>query len=260
MNLGTLFVKSFATIDHGGITTPKGHSVWESDQHGPADIKRAQVLAVPYVAFGKLNLPDKLAFSVATLALRDGPAEHNKQMGLFLVIPDGSLSTDRAFRDSIEQGNPSPALFAATLPSSPVADIAIYHRLTGPNIVFAGGDSPLVAALISSTIKTTDGDCDEVLVVMVDEMAESSAAADSSLVTPPYAAALLLGIRPEKELPALSFEQNASVSIQETGRESDSRLCESLAEALKNCSSLRVPVCAGSFRGYICLESPRKDG
>ena len=35
-------------------------------------------------------------------------------------------------------GGPSPTLFAYTLPSAAIGEIAIRHRLTGPNLCFVG--------------------------------------------------------------------------------------------------------------------------
>jgi len=42
-------------------------------------------------------------------------------------------------------GGPSPTLFAYTLPSAAVGEIAIRHKLTGPNLCFVGGDAELLA-------------------------------------------------------------------------------------------------------------------
>ena len=248
MSPGTVFVKSFAIIDGRGIATPKGRIRWDEGQTGPADVRRAQVLPAPYVAFGKLNLPDRLAFSAASLALRDGPGERNNRMGVFLAIPGGSLSTDRAYRASVEQGNPSPALFSATLPSSPIADIAIYHQLTGPNIVFAGGDSPFFAALEYVLLMMECGRLDEALVVLVDEPVETEAHPQ------PSATALLVGTSPGSVSFELSREPPESPLQQDQPSTLDTVLCITLCDALEKSGSLRMPVCAGGFKGYICLK------
>jgi hypothetical protein len=260
VSLHTLYITSYASIDQRGISTPKGHVCWEPDQKNPGDIRRAQVLAAPYVAFGKLNLPDKLAFSAASLALRDGPGGYNNHMGVFLAIPGGSLSTDRAFRDSIEQGNPSPALFSATLPSSPVADIAIYHHLTGPNIVFAGGDSPFISALGYTALQPEMERPRETMVVFIDEPVE--AVGMSATPTPlllPSAVALVLVTEPVPSLASLSFEPLDHDFPAETPSTTDAEFSMALTATLEKCGSMRMPVCAGGFKGYICLNFPRKD-
>ena len=56
-----------------------------------------------------------------------------------LAARAGSLATDVEFwkgRDAA--GGPSPTLFAYTLPSAAIGEIAIRHRLTGPNLCFVG--------------------------------------------------------------------------------------------------------------------------
>ena len=57
----------------------------------------------------------------------------------------GSLATDIEYwkgRDSV--GGPSPSLFAYTLPSSALGEIAIRHHITGPGLCHFGGEDCLV--------------------------------------------------------------------------------------------------------------------
>jgi 3-oxoacyl-(acyl-carrier-protein) synthase len=63
------------------------------------------------------------------------------RVGICLATSVGSLSTDVNFwqgRNGV--GGPSPTLFAYTLPSAAVGEIAIHYKLTGPNLCFVGDD------------------------------------------------------------------------------------------------------------------------
>ena len=70
------------------------------------------------------------------------PGEH---VAICLAASAGSLSTDVEYwkgRDAV--GGPSPTLFAYTLPSAAIGEIAIRHRLTGPNLCFIGGSDEVL--------------------------------------------------------------------------------------------------------------------
>jgi 3-oxoacyl-(acyl-carrier-protein) synthase len=67
-----------------------------------------------------------------------------ERTGICLTARVGSLSTDIEYWKRREStGGPSPTLFAYTLPSAAMGEIAIRCRLTGPNLCFVGGDSDL---------------------------------------------------------------------------------------------------------------------
>jgi hypothetical protein len=178
MNIRNLAVAGFGLLDVSGHHSFSGSFQWESDQRGPADVKRSQVLSKMYLGFGKLNLPDRLAFAAAALAL---PAQIDGcSTGITIGIPKGSLSTDLAYMDSVRSGTPSPALFSATLPSSSITDIAIYFGIKGPDRVFTGVDTPVLYALESAGMMIDNGKCDNVLVIGVwetDNVSQCSAVA-----------------------------------------------------------------------------------
>ena len=91
--------------------------------------------------FGRLDLISQLAvLAVEPLApvLDSVPRD---RIGICMAVRAGSLSTDIEYwkgRDAA--GGPSPLLFTYTLPSSAIGEIAIRHRLTGPNLCFVGND------------------------------------------------------------------------------------------------------------------------
>jgi hypothetical protein len=150
-----------------GIFSSSTHIAWEVNQTGPEDIKREQVLPVPLPTFGRLNMPDKLAFSAAALTL-DGKTDiSSDKSGICIAIPYGTLTTDMFFMESIVKEFPSPSYFSATLPSSAIADIAIYFKFKGPDRVFSGGNNPVVESISSSLRLIKSGKADHILALAV---------------------------------------------------------------------------------------------
>jgi hypothetical protein len=59
----------------------------------------------------------------------------------------GCHKTDEEFLRSVFTGQPSPRLFAYTLPSSPIGEVSIQHRLTGPGSSIVSGRTAAIEAL-----------------------------------------------------------------------------------------------------------------
>lgn len=97
--------------------------------------------------FGRLDLTSQLALlAVESLGI-NFDSQPRERIGICLAARAGSLATDFDFwrgRDTV--GGPSPTLFAYTLPSTAIGEIAIRHRLTGPNLCMVGEDVILVEA------------------------------------------------------------------------------------------------------------------
>jgi hypothetical protein len=138
---------SWGALDFQGLHNPGGKTPWKDGRNDPSRVERNQVLAQPFRSFGKLALADRLAFGAAALALSGTTEGNAPATGISLGIPWGSLSTDLAFRDSIEQGYPSPALFSSTLPSSALTEVAIFFGLKGPNRTLADENGAGLMAL-----------------------------------------------------------------------------------------------------------------
>jgi 3-oxoacyl-(acyl-carrier-protein) synthase len=106
-----------------------------------ADLNSARLGA----RFGRLDLSSQLALlAVESLGVDFGKFSRDR-IAICLAASAGSLSTDFDFwagRDAV--GGPSPTLFAYTLPSAAIGEIAIRHRLTGPNLCFVGDDKMLL--------------------------------------------------------------------------------------------------------------------
>ena len=258
MSAAPIFLAACTVINDTGIHTVGGSVPWEHDQDGPAAITRPQVLDSPYRAFGKLNLPDKLAFSAASLTLRECSVADPDTTGIFLAIPGGSVSTDCLYRQSIEDGAPSPALFSATLPSSPVTDIAIYYRLKGPNTVFPGGTSPLLSAIESAHHALLAGKASGALVLYVEET--TGEAPDLPLL-PPFAAALYFTteLQSASTVPHCTCLPAEKESTVPQPHGCNRTLLVSLLKKLRARDSGQLTVPADGFRGYISIQYTGKE-
>lgn len=243
MSVRDLAVLGFGVLDKSGYHSLKGSFSWDAYQAGPSDVKRSQVLPKLYPGFGKLNLPDRLAFAAASLAL---PADFDGlETGITIGIPNGSLSTDKAYMDSVKTGTPSPALFSATLPSSSITDIAIYFGIKGPDRVFAGTGCPALYALESAGMMIERGKCSGALVVGV---WETRPAEECSAI------ALFLG-HIEK------FSARVRLGLQITGYTSsdglhtveEKEIFYKIGRSLQNRESCRISVSESGWNGYISL-------
>jgi len=148
--MNTLYINGCGAVTKHGIFSASSQKPWDPSQTSIDLIRRDQVLATPLPLFGKLAFPDKLAFSAASLAIEGISGLPQERGGISIAIPYGSLTTDMFFMESALGPLPSPAWFSATLPSSTIADIAIYYKLKGPDRVFCGGNSPIYDALMAA--------------------------------------------------------------------------------------------------------------
>jgi 3-oxoacyl-(acyl-carrier-protein) synthase len=96
--------------------------------------------------FGRMDLLSQLALlSVESLGI-DFDTMDCSRIGVCMSVCAGSLATDIEYwKGRKEVGGPSPTLFAYTLPSSAIGEIAIRYQLTGPNLCFVGTDAMLLA-------------------------------------------------------------------------------------------------------------------
>jgi 3-oxoacyl-(acyl-carrier-protein) synthase len=94
--------------------------------------------------FGRMDLLSQLALlSVESLGIDFEPYDRSR-IGVCISVTAGSLATDIDYwKGRNDVGGPSPTLFAYTLPSSAIGEIAIRYRLTGPNLCFVGSDTML---------------------------------------------------------------------------------------------------------------------
>jgi 3-oxoacyl-(acyl-carrier-protein) synthase len=95
--------------------------------------------------FGRMDLLSQLALlSVESLGVNFESMDRTR-IAICMAVTAGSLPTDIEYwKGRREPGGPSPTLFAYTLPSSAIGEIAIRYRLTGPNLCFVGSRANLL--------------------------------------------------------------------------------------------------------------------
>jgi 3-oxoacyl-(acyl-carrier-protein) synthase len=95
--------------------------------------------------FGRMDLLSQLALlSVECLEINFETLDRSR-IAVCMSVSAGSLATDIEYwKGRKEVGGPSPTLFAYTLPSSAIGEIAIRYRLKGPNLCFVGSDAMLM--------------------------------------------------------------------------------------------------------------------
>jgi 3-oxoacyl-(acyl-carrier-protein) synthase len=112
-----------------------------TSQANEADLKSARL----GVRFGRLDLSSQLALLAVESLGVDFEKLPRERIAICLAAKAGSLSTDFDFwQGRYSVGGPSPTLFAYTLPSAAIGEIAIRHRLTGPNLCFVGDEKMLL--------------------------------------------------------------------------------------------------------------------
>jgi 3-oxoacyl-(acyl-carrier-protein) synthase len=154
-----IITESFSYIDKSKIVSPKGCVKREKPL---SQISREEVYSQKHPAFGKLAFADKLAFCAAAVAIETATYRNPTECGILLLTNIGSFMRDKEFMRTITDGAASPAYFSATLPSSPIAEIAIVFGLKGANkIIFSGYD------LAIQTTKLMLKECNEMLFVEI---------------------------------------------------------------------------------------------
>lgn len=244
-------VDCYAMITADGLRSPAGRVPWDADQDGPADVRRAQVLNRIHPGFGKLVLADRLAFAAASLMLTAYEEPVGEQAGICVALPFGSLSTDLRYSESLAAGTPSPALFSATLPSSTVSDIAIIHKLKGPNRVFAHDGLSGLYALESAIHLIACGKTDTMLVLSVSALEQQDR---SACHVPPdrrsrhnEACAVLLRAAPGRALDtrcSLTLEPRGGVS-EHDGTDYFGFFADAVARGQEEVIDVRTRECTG---------------
>lgn len=140
--------------------------------------------------FGRLDLHSQLALLAVENLGVDFEALPRDRVAILLAARTGSLSTDIRFWKSREDtGGPSPTLFAYTLPSAAIGEIAIRYRLTGPDLCLVGDDSEL---LPEAADMIRSGRADACVCVATDVATEDAAALLRTAPSATARAALLI--------------------------------------------------------------------
>lgn len=90
---------------------------------------------------------------------------HPDATGVLIGTEYGCHKTDEAFFRGVLAGEPSPRLFAYTLPSSPVGEVSIHHRLLGPGFSIVSGRTAGLEALLAARLLLDQGQASACLVL-----------------------------------------------------------------------------------------------
>jgi len=141
------------------------------------------------------------------------------EVAIVLGSAHGCHKTDEEYYRSYLQGQPSPRLFAYTLPSSPIGELSIQYRLRGPGLTVTMGRTSGLCALAEADLLLATHQAEACLVVAVE------------VAQPVFSSALL---------------QDSAVALWLT-RDEDSR-----ASRLGTVASVSDSFCAG--RGSVALS------
>jgi Beta-ketoacyl synthase, N-terminal domain len=140
--------------------------------------------------FGRMDLMSQLALlAVESLGVNFDTLPRER-IAICLASATSSLATDAEYwngRDAV--GGLSPTLFTYTLPSAAIGEIAIRHRLTGPNLCFVGGNHDVLPEAAEMLRR---GEADGCLCVFVNVVSPSLA---QMISTPPAAGACAVFLR-----------------------------------------------------------------
>jgi hypothetical protein len=165
-----------ATVDREGIRGPTGNAPWTGFRK---DGRVRWPFERPYENFRLLD-PLTRFIAIAVEAL-DCAFEPNT--AILLASSTGCLATDRLFEAS-RHAVLRPALFPYTLPSSPMAAVAIRHRVTGAGLCLSIAPDDSATALEEARRILAAGEASAVLVCVGDVLPGERMSMTATLVQP----------------------------------------------------------------------------
>jgi Beta-ketoacyl synthase, N-terminal domain len=252
-----IFLDSFAALLPEGILRSGACTPWNTGQKGPDDVLREQILDKPYPGFGKLHLADRLAFAAVAMLFSNYSPSSGDKNGIILATPAGSFSTDMHYLESLAETHPSPALFSATLPSSAIADAAIYFGLKGPNRVIAGDETSGLCAFEQALLLLQKNKAESMVVISLFAIEASHKACGllgrfADAKNRAYAFLLTRNKNPN----GLGFRLDANFVIPEKTLPVDAResYFHDMARMLMQRKNGRVSFGSGDYCGHISFE------
>jgi 3-oxoacyl-(acyl-carrier-protein) synthase len=108
--------------------------------------------------FGRMDLASQLSLLAVEPFAPHFDSFARDRIAIVLAARAGSLPTDVTYWEGrAAVGGLSPTLFTYTLPSAAIGEIAIRHRLTGPNLCFVG-DSRDILPEAAELLRTNEAD------------------------------------------------------------------------------------------------------
>jgi 3-oxoacyl-(acyl-carrier-protein) synthase len=163
--------------------------------------------------------------TAAIAAARATPAE----VGIVFETSLGSLDSDLRFAASMAAGMCDGPVFAYTLPSTSLGELALRHGLRGPTVCLATVPSQRGAALREAALLLATGECDVVVAGIVDVLASPRPS-----VEPECRAIVAVLVRAASDLPRTSCTVAAWPGVDSNSADSNSTSdpWEQLAAAL----------------------------
>lgn len=121
------------------------------------------------------------------------PVREREGAALILETQRGSLESDFAYVARLAEGNPDPALFPFTLPSTCLGEVALRHGLMGPSVCLSVEAEQAGAALREAERRLSGGEARFVVAAQLEVLAVAHREAEPALsavvavVAPPSA-------------------------------------------------------------------------
>jgi len=205
-----VFIAACGCVDEEGFGSARSWTPWPPSA-GSRRLRWRTLSPRPFDRFGRLDVLCKHAVAAVEMLGLPGLDEGATRPDTALVLGSehGSLDVDVRFWRSIgEPGGASPKLFSYTLPSTALGEIAIRHRITGPNLCLAAGPDSGLLALWEGAQLVASGEVPRCLCIACDALS-------APLAVPPHARgyAFLLATDPREpalaEVAILTVEESA---------------------------------------------------
>jgi 3-oxoacyl-(acyl-carrier-protein) synthase len=174
----SLVISLFGYIDATGWGGKEGLHRWDQSQGQLAKSLRWRMVSESaHDRFGRMDLLSKyvsVAIEMLGLPLL-GKQDLRLKTTMVMGTMGGCYGADLDFYRGILQGDgPSPTMFAYTLPTIALGEVAIRHRIGGASYCFmAGADSGLLALWESAKLLEA-GECQECVCIMADVLPQHS--------------------------------------------------------------------------------------
>lgn len=230
----SLYINGYSAITHNGIISSAKDNMNFAEEESPLTLGRKAVYSKLHTGFGKLSPADKLAFSAASLILDTDNFTIDSSAGISLGTTVGSLSTDMRYMESVAEGYPSPSYFQATLPSSPVAEVAIMFKLKGPDRAFSSVKGAGIEAFSGAERLIKSGKAENVLLLFIngiDPKDLNSSFKNDLYYSKPFAFGLLISKEPLEASFKIDYKSEYSIKKKQQDEDEESYFLK-LIEAL----------------------------
>ena len=162
-----VILTAHAFLNESGFGNHRFFKPWTNADEARS-FRWSRISEQPFDRFGRLDPLCRGAVAVVEM-LGLQPPDDGAPMGnvaLLLGTSTGSLAVDISFCRTIGQpGGASPMLFSYTLPSTAIGEIAIRHRIGGPNVCLNAGPESALLALWEGVRWIEEGEADIALCV-----------------------------------------------------------------------------------------------